>query len=193
MRKLSSFVSRQYLILGAIPAPAMLSGFRMVPPDSRLEVWRLRSLRSLPAARKKVEQNQTYCLLTVQTKVRFCSVFFFWVGPGGWSPAPALALCGLPSGRRRRARWVLGRRRSGAAGPSPLALLRPSAPPAPPAPPGPPLGGAGGVRTGGGGAAAPGAPAAAPSACRPWHRSPSRYCSHDSTHGGPSRCLHTSP
>lgn len=45
-------------------------------------------------------------------------------------------------------------------------------------------------RTGNGGGVPP---AAAPSACRPWHRSPSRYCSHDSTHGGPSRCLHTSP
>ena len=36
-------------------------------------------------------------------------------------------------------------------------------------------------------------PAAAPSACRPWHRSPSRYCSRDSTLCGPSRYLHTSP
>ena len=45
-------------------------------------------------------------------------------------------------------------------------------------------------RTGNGGGVPP---AAAPSACRPWHRSPSRYCSHGSEHDGPSRYLHTSP
>lgn len=148
-----------------------------------------------PVAPRRPEKSRTkydFCSLTVRTKVVFCSVFFFWVGsgrlvprsgPGAWRPSVRAAAAAPPGP------WVC--RSSGAAGPPPLALLLPSAPPRPPAPLPPPLGGAGGVRTGGGLAAA--SPCAAPSACRPWHRSPSRYCSHDSAHGGPSRCLHTSP